>query len=245
MKKILFILSILFVSGIQAQMTVTKHDGTPITNGQVLNFNTFGNPAADLGFYVHNNSASNISVRIRCESITNTDGTGMELCFGGVCLSAVQASRSYPSSAVVIPANGTNAAFDHFYKTNQGGASNVTMDYVFKFYQLDGSGNEVGNAITFTYRYDPTLGVEDFSSFNQMKNLGVTLKSNLINNSLEIEASKNVKMEIYDLNGRLVSNHSLASGNQSIDASNLNSSIYILNFTNDEGQKASTRIIKR
>lgn len=242
MKKILFLLLVMLVSNSNAQITLTKHDGTIISDGQVLVFNSLVYAQSELAFYVNNVSSSSTRVKIRCESITNSDGSGMELCFGNVCLSSVSAGNSYPNAPVTIAGNSSSGNFDHFLNANAGDGVNYPMDYVFKFYQLDNSSNEVSNAITMTYRYSPTLAINNFSA---LENLGVKLKSTLIDSSLEFENSANVNMELFDLNGKLVNNQNFTSGSQSVDISNLSNNVYILNFSNQEGKKSSIKIIKK
>ena len=244
MKKILVLLTLLFAFSTQAQMTVTKLDGTPITDGQLISFNSLDINTATLGFHVHNNSASPINVRIRCESFTNCDGSGMELCFGPSCIDGLSAGHSYPSSVVVIPANGTNGDYDHFWNSNTTGSDGIhPIDYLFTFYQLDTNGDEVGNAISFTYRYTTALSNQDFSS--NLQNLGVVLKSNIIDNTIDLTTTKNNEMELYDLNGKTIANYKLVSGDHSIDASNLSIGVYILNFISEDGKRASAKISKK
>ena len=243
MKKIIFAFAFFALSYAQAQMTVTKLDGTPIVNGQIISFSSLIYNQASLGFKINNTSSSTIYTRIRCESITNTDGIGMELCVGPSCISDVVAGHSYPSNAVAIPANGTNGNSDHFYNSNPGNGVNYPMDYVFKFYQVDTStGNEIGNSITFTYRYSPNLVKESFDE--SLSNMGITLKSSLIQNQIDIQALKETNVKIYDLNGKLIKSVNIISGNNTIDASNLLTGVYILNCSNEEGKRGSIKIVK-
>jgi Secretion system C-terminal sorting domain len=242
MKKIFLVFAILLVNSIQAQMTVTKHDGTPILDGQTLTFISTNFAESELAFYVHNNTSSNMITRISCENMTNSDGSGMELCYGNVCLPSVTIGESYPSSPFTIAPNSVSGNFDHFLNTNNGDGIHYPMDYTFRFYQLDTSGNEVGNSITFTYRFQPVLAS---NSFNQLENMGVKIKSTLISNQLEFDNTTDVAMEMYDLSGKLVRNSKFISGNQSVDVSNLSSGSYILNFIDNKGSRASKQLIKR
>jgi len=50
--------------------------------------------------------------------------------------------------------------------------------------------------------------------------------------------------EIYDLNGRLIQNVLVTSNNQIIDLSNQNTGLYILKFTNQEGQAFTKKVVK-
>lgn len=245
MKKIILGISMLFAIGIQAQLSVLKYDGTPIVNGQVISYNTTTYSISSLGFNISNSSNAAISVKIRCESITNADGTGMELCFGNDCFSSVAAGSNYPpgNGVVTVPANSTIGAGlgYHFWNSNTGNGVNYPIQYVFKFYQRDSSGNEVGNAITFTYRYGPNLLVDSFTA----ENLGILIKSNSVSSILELETPQAVAMRIYDLNGKLVQSQNLLSGTNSIPVSELTTSVYIIDFTSTEGKKYTTKFVKQ
>lgn len=241
MKKILILLTILYFNGIQAQITVAKLDGTPILNNDVINFNSISDPQASLDFHVFNNSSANIKVKIECVSLTNADGTGMELCFGNVCLSSVSAGESYPNNPVTIAPNSSNGLFDHFYNTNAGNGQ-YPADYVFRFYQIDALGNEIGNSITLTYRYTSTLSTTNFNSLNS---IGVSIESNFIEKELEITTVNNIEMNLYNMNGKEIRKQTLNSGNHTVDASSLSSGTYIINFKTDEGQIRTSKFIKK
>lgn len=240
MKKALLILGLLFIGAAQAQITVTKHDGTPILNGDVFTFNSLNYDDAIMEFFVHNNSSVPILTRIECVSVTGASGAGMELCFGNVCLSSVAAGNAYPSNAVTILPGGTNSQFDHFLNTNPGNGTTI-IDYVFKFYQENSEGDAVGNDVTITYRYNPLLSAEGFT----LSSTGVALKSTVVENQLDIKASRNVQMEMFDVNGKLIRKQNLNAGDHSIDASDLNSGIYILNFKTESNQQSSAKFIKK
>lgn len=245
MKKTFLLLSVLFLNFAFAQspMTVTKIDGTPITDGSIIAFGSTDITTATLGFFVHNNSNADIDVRIKCISLTGT-GTGMQLCFGGLCYNNVIAGNSYPAFPVTIAAGQTNTQFDHFYNSNLDTGGATMKDYTFKFYQIDANGTEVGNSVTFTYRYNPTLSVNNVKAFNQLENIGVILKSNVLGNTLSVDASKINELTIYDLNGKLIMTETLKLGANTADVSNLNKGMYILNFKNKDGKSASLKAIK-
>ena len=118
------------------------------------------------------------------------------------------------------------------------------MDFVFKFFQTNQAtqgGAEVGNSITVTYRYDPNLSIDDV---NQLQNSGVIIKSTIVDNELTLDVLKASVMSIYDLNGKIVVNLNLDYGIQSIDISNLSSGIYLVNFTNSEGNSSNKKIVR-
>jgi hypothetical protein len=228
----------------KAQFNVTKlGTTTQIVNNDILVFNTVGDEAAKLKFKINNTTATAIRIKIRCVSITNATGSGMEFCFSGSCISDVAANTNYPTDTPFyseIPAMGSNGNFDHFKNGNVGNGISV-QDYVFKFFQVDNFGDQIGNAITMTYRYTPALGTTGFS----LSNLGIQLKSNVVDNHLEINSDNTgVTMEIFDLTGKKVQTERLSIINI-IDVSQLNKSIYLVNFIDSKGQSASTKFIKR
>lgn len=226
-----------------AQMSLTKIDGTPINDGDVFNFTSALEPDSYLGIKVINNSNSDINVKVKCVNIINSNGSNVQLCFGNICVPNITTGNSYPNVPAFIEANSSNGNFDHFLNTNTGINPNLPVEYAFRFYQVDDNGIEIGNTVSFTYRYSATLSNQSFS--NQLSTLGVSLKSNIVTNSLEIEASKNTQMSMYDINGKLVREQNLNSGSHSIDTSILNSGTYILSFRNNEGQTATSKIIKK
>lgn len=247
MKKIIVLFSLFFIAGLQAQMVVKKTDGTVITDGQVFTVTSTVYAQAVLGFYIQNTSTTdNIRVKIKCESITNADGTNMQLCFGGVCLSSITAGNSYPSGQPVIIAPGATTinAFDDFYNQNAGDGTHYPMDYVFKFYQMDTTNAIIGTPVTITYRFDPTLNVAGFNE-NSLTNMGITLQSNVTHDVLEIDAKEAASVEIYDLNGKLVGQKTLTATRNTIDVSAFQSNMYLLNFRTVSGQRATVKFIKK
>jgi hypothetical protein len=239
--KTLFVSIFCLISSLSfSQMTMTKLNGTPINNGDIITFNTAVDPGSYLGYKIYNSSPDDINVKVRIVSIVNAPGSNLQLCIGPICVNNLIVGNVYPSNLpVVIPANGENGNFDHFLNTYSNGST--IIDYVLKFFQVDDAGVEIGNSITFTYRYNPNLGT---TSFNQ-ENLGAMVKSTIVGSQLDLNVTKNGIIRMYDLNGKLVQSSNLSVGEQSIDTSNLVSGSYILNYTNDEGQTSSMKIIKK
>lgn len=241
MKKILLLSAFFCVGLLQAQMSVSLN-GVTIADNQIFSYDNTSYPQASLDFKVNNNSSSSINVRIECVDTVNSDGSGMELCFGNVCLSSVHHGTSYPSAPVTIAPNSMDTGVNHFYNTNLGDGQNYPMDYIFRFYQVDAQGQEVGNAITLTYRYTSALGISGFS--NALTNMGVSLKSTTVHDQIELIISKNVQVTLYDMNGKILTQKAMLVGDQSLDVSNLSTGTYLLNFYTSSGQKASAKVIK-
>ena len=240
MKKLLLILGLFAFTASQAQVTVTRSNGTPISNGQIFTFNSLDYDNAYFGFLVRNNTASSVDVRILCESITNATGAGMELCFGNVCLASVSVGNAYPSSAVTIAPGGTNSEFDHFLNSNAG--TGGVSDYKFTFYIEDEFGGSLAEILTMTYRYDANALATD--SFSTASNTTM-LKSSVVENNLEIKALKNVQMEMFDVNGKSIRRQNLTSGEHTVDVSGLSSGMYILNFNSENNQKSAAKFLKK
>nr|WP_294773755.1 T9SS type A sorting domain-containing protein [uncultured Flavobacterium sp.] len=241
MKRILPLAFIFIGISSFAQISLSRHNGTPITDGQIVAFNTIAFPAAEMDFYVRNLSATTTTnVKISCEALVNNDGTGFELCFGNECLSYVEAGEVYPSIPVVLAPNGMNGEFDHLLNTSAGSGT-FPKDYVFRFYQINSSGAEFSNSITMTYRYDPSLSTNDI---HQLETSGVIVKSTLVENELTLDVLTPSQMTLFDITGKLVNQTKLAYGIQTVDVSNLSQGVYVLKFTSAEGKVATQKIIK-
>lgn len=242
MKKNLLLVLIAISFQANAQISLSRHNGTPINDGQVIAYNTVGFPQAEMDFYVKNNSTTTATnVKIRCESLVNNDGTNFELCFGIECLAFVEEGESYPTLPVVLAPNGQNGNFDHFLNNNLGSGI-FPKDYVFKFYQIGAGGVEIGNSITMTYRYDPNLSIDDV---NQLQTAGVIVKSTIVDSQLDLDVLKSTTMQIYDLSGKVVNTTNLNYGVQSVDVSNLASSVYVVKFKTNDGFVATKKFIKK
>ena len=244
MKKLYVLLfSLVFSLGF-SQMTLKKLDGTTINDGDVFTFTVVatGTSASDFGFVIGNTSASTITVKSKCTSMTNTLGNNVIYCVQPNCISSLVVGNAFPSAGAIIPAGGTNGNFDHFENLDSGINTSLNVEYVLKFYQVDHSGNEIGTPISFTYRYTPALSDVSFES---IKNIGIVLQSNLIQSNIELAVANKTEMKLYSLSGQLIRNENLVAGNQSIDISNLASNIYILQFKNEQGQEASIKIVKK
>ena len=131
-------------------------EGNIFVNNQTLEFSAVDYENAVLGFYVRNTSSETIAMRIEVESMSGTDGTGMELCFGE-CYYGVTPGTSYPlnpsSPNVNIEPGQTQLSIgDHFFNTDGGDGINP-VEYTFKFYLADEAGNQNGTAFKINYRY--------------------------------------------------------------------------------------------
>ena len=136
--------------------TVEDLDGNTFVDNQLLEFSTLEYPDASLGFNVRNTSSETIGMRIEVESISGTDGSMMELCFGQ-CFAGVNEGISYPSNnaqpvVYINPGETQPSNGDHFFNSDPGDGSNP-VEYAFKFYIADDNGIQDGNSFRLRYRY--------------------------------------------------------------------------------------------
>lgn len=237
-QKILF-LSILFASfSMNAQYTVEDHDGNLISDGAMVSFNEITFPEGSWDFFVNNTSGSEtIRMKIEFVDAINADGSQMELCFG-LCYTGIVIGESYPPNAdyvEILPGEQTLAG-NHMFNADPGNGTNV-LDYIFRFYQIDTLGDEIGEDLTMTYRYDPLLSVADVNALN------VNVFSNSTSNEVTVEAQEELNLVIYDLQGRMVRNQKVNMGRSVINMSDLSSQMYVLHFENNRGASQTTKIV--
>ncbi len=219
----------------QAQFTLTNHEtGQQINDGDVITINTNN-------FTTHviatNTDTQNIYLAIDVLNVTNTNGTEMEFCFGiagmGSCHFKMNIGDHYSSGGSIEPGastQNTDIDFTHHDGTahdNDGNPLNFPSypkDYVIKIYaSYSNDGSQVGNAITFTYRYDPnanginSLDKEQIQFFVSGK-------------SIKISTEKSLSFHIYDLTGKEVFSEQILSGNHQISLNDLHKGIYIAEF---------------
>jgi hypothetical protein len=246
MKKILLsaIVALSFSFSAIAQFTVSRADGTPVANGETLTFNSIVYAQSSLALKINNTSAGAINVRMVCQSLTNTDGQLMEVCFGPDCYATTSVNQVFPAinvSPVNIPVGGVDAS-SHFFNNDLGISTSVPVDYVFKIYQVNTFGSQIGTPFIFTYRYDATLSN---NLVGQLSPKSVNLKSTTVNNYLDLEVNSKSNISIYDLNGRLVLVNNLDYGTQTLDVSNLTSGLYLINVVDEKGDTSSLKFIKK
>ena len=238
MKKILLLIPVLFAAfTMNAQYVVEDHDGNEITGGMVVEFSDYGVSNASLEYYITNNGPNDIYMRIEFVSAVNATGTGFELCFEQCYIDLVVGQTVPPAPQFVTIAPGeTTPEGNHFANTLEG---TDIKDYVFRFYETDSEGNDIDNSLSFTYRYDPTLGVNDVNE------LDISVASTVIFNDMHVNAVEELTMEIYSLQGKLVNSQKINVGQQLINMSNLSSQMYIVKFSNDEGASKTIKVVKK
>ena len=78
-------------------------DGNIFVNNQTVEFSVLDYPDASLGFYVRNTSSETIAMRIEVESMSGTDGSLMELCFGECYFGVTTGTSSVSYTHLTLP----------------------------------------------------------------------------------------------------------------------------------------------
>ena len=244
MKLRLLLLSVLgSVAIANAQYTVKDDNGNVLHDGDVIEYGTLAYPDASYDFFVTNdNPTDEIYSRIQLMSSSNeTVSTFEQLCYGTQCYYQIEMLHFVPPmnrEPVAIPVGYTTGIGNHFFNNDPGnGADNV--DFVFSYRQFeDAEGTiEMGTPLTFTYRYNPTLGVEANNKVN------LSIQSTVVSDQLVLKVNEPVQMMMYDIQGRLVKQAYFESGNQVINVSDLSSQTYIVQFKNNNGALKTTKIL--
>lgn len=251
MKKItiFFLINLLFTqinlfSQIEYAITLEDLEGNSFSDNHVLEFSSVEYPDASFTYKIRNNTNETIRVRVEVESISGTDGSMMELCFGE-CYFGVTVGQSYPINNaqpyVYIAAGDTQIADgDHFFNTDSGNG-NSPVEYTFRFYVSDENGDEVVSQselqtdFTIHYVYSSSLGLDNFSDTN--------LFYYLLNDNLFINADSKTSLKIYDFVGKILLEKLLYQGLNSIEVESLKGKNILIYFENKENNKIVTKKI--
>jgi len=237
----LFLTNIFVYSQVVYAFSLETTDGIVIDDNEVLEFSEITYPDASLGFYVRNDSSEDINVKVEVTSMSGTDGSLMELCFGE-CYNGISANQSYPSNSfVTIAPNDTQASSgDHFFNEDPGDGS-TPVEYTFRFYMVDQDGNEVVSQaelmteVHVGYYYSSTLSIDDFDQIN------ATFSHS--NGILKIHSEKQYQLNIYDIRGSLIIEKDIQIGDNYINSSIIPNHMYLLNFIEENGTSIFKKII--
>lgn len=227
-----------------AQFTVNRIDGTPFVNNEIIEFTTSNTAEAELKFIVNNTGTEDLDFRIRCMDLLNNTGSNFQLCWGYECIPSVAVNGVYPNFQYVINAGANTVGFgDSFKNFNPGGDGAVyPMDYSFRFFTKNlTNGNIVGSSFNLTYRYQGPLSIDKRDKLGLM---GIKVLNTVVNEFIGLEVQKNVDYSLINIQGQRISN-GILSNNTNLDLSNLQSGIYLLNFSNQEGLFDTVKIVKR
>ncbi len=242
-KTTLLVLSFSLISFVMnAQFEVKRIDGTPFTNGEVIEFTSYGNTTAELKFLVYNNATQNLDFRIRCMDLVNATGTNFQLCWGYECIPDVAVGGTYPNYQNIINAGGSTFGLgDSFKNFNAGDGANYPMDHTFRFLTRDLNGANVGSTFNITYRYQGPLSIDQKDKLNAM---GIKVLNTQVDNFIGLEISKKIDFELINLQGQII-NKGVLENNTNLDMTSTQTGVYILNFQNEEGLTDSVKIYKK
>jgi hypothetical protein len=237
----LFLTNIFVYSQVVYAFSLETIDGVVINDNEVLEFSEITYPDASFGFYVRNDSSEDINVKVEVTSMSGTDGSLMELCFGE-CYVGITLNQSYPSNSfVTIAPNETQSSSgDHFFNEDPGDGS-TPVEYTFRFYMVDQDGNEVvsipelSTELWVGYYYSATLSVDDFDQIN------ATFSHS--NGVLKIHSEKQYQLNIYDIRGSLIIEKDIEIGDNYINSSIIPNHLYLLNFREENGTSIFKKII--
>ncbi len=244
MKNIKIIIILIFTQTMFSQVdyafVLEDSNTNVIANQTTLEFTSIEYPDASFNFFARNLTNEPINLKAEVISISGSDGTLMEFCFGE-CYYSVDIGLTYPLSSYVTiqPGETQISSGDHFFNQNPGDGENP-IEYSFRFFMVDENGDEVASIAELeteyyiNYYYSPSLGLDNLD--------GLKLVYFLINNRLFVSSESNLSLKIYDLTGRVISKNSITIGNNLIDIKNISKMPVILSFESDEGQLTSKKI---
>lgn len=241
--KLLFLSLLGAVTIANAQYTVKDNHGNVLQDGDVIEFGTTSYPDAEYQFFVTNNNPSQtIYSRIEYISETNAQDPNFEqLCYGTQCYFSIGLGTTVPPQAdlaAIIPVGETTGIGNHLYSDDPGnGVDNVDFVFSFKQYESETSMVEIGTPLTFTYRYNPSLGV------NEINQVNLSIQSTVVKDQLVLKISEPVQMVMYDIQGKMVKQARFESGNQNVNVSDLSAGTYIVQFKNNGGALKTTKIL--
>lgn len=229
----------------KAQLALAKADGTPITNGQIITYNTTTEIPANLHYKIKNTSASPINVRIKIMDIVNATGSSFQFCYLTTCLPFVSKNSVYPGNSKPPISIDANSEVSNGYTmwNSDTGSGTFPIDYVVKYYLVDDFNNEYGTPVTFTYRYNPSA-VLQVNDTQKGQVSFVEIPTTVVKNNIQVTSTENISYNLHDMEGRVLSSGNLKKGKDQIDASALNLGVYMVTFKNNQGKIISKKIIK-
>jgi len=243
MKKIILLLLLIFSNiGLQAQFTLLNNETRQqINDGDIITTNTSG---ITTHLIATNTSNSDIYLSLQVMNIINTNGTEMTYCFGiaggGSCYPQMNNGETKNGGGSLAPGASTgNADIDFTHTDNPTNFPNYPKDYVIKLYATATNGGaQIGNAITFTYRYDPNANsINDIFSKDEFNVISFSGK-------LQITNKQSIKISLFDLTGKKVKSLELSAGVNEINTSNFIKGLYIISASNRQKQITRKIIIK-
>ncbi len=220
---------------------IENSEGTVILDNETLNFNSVEYPDASFSFFVRNLTDETIFVRSQITSISGTDGSGMEFCFGE-CYFGVSENFSYPLASFVEIESGQiqTSVGDHFYNQDLGDGE-TPVEYTFRFYMVDSNGDEVVSVPELITSYLVNYSYSSSLSLTQINNINFEILYN--SDVLNITSPINCKLEINDILGRKIIDLDLNSGENYFENINLEDKIVVFRFKFSDGNVSSKKFI--
>ena len=239
---ILFFCSLLLNSQNEYAFIIESEDGELVQNNQVLEFNSVQYPNASYIFFVRNLTSESINVRAEVLSVSGTDGSLMEFCFGE-CYFGVDLNTPYPLNSFVIiePGETQTSVGDHFFNQDPGDGTNP-VSFQFRFYMVDSEGNEVMSIPELMTDYFITYQYQA-QSFNLDENFSENIQLYLSQKILSISTPLEYTFSLFDISGKKIITAKLNEGINSIDVSNIADGIYILKFNDDLNRSDYRKIL--
>ena len=239
---ILFFCSLLLNSQNEYAFVIESEEGELVQNNQVLGFNSVQYPNASYIFFVRNLTSESINVRAEVLSVSGTDGSLMEFCFGE-CYFGVDLNTPYPLNSFVIiePGETQTSVGDHFFNQDPGDGTNP-VSFQFRFYMVDSEGNEVMSIPELMTDYFITYQYQA-QSFNLDENFSENIQLYLSQKILFISTPLEYTFSLFDISGKKIITAKLNEGINSIDVSNIADGIYILKFNDDLNRSDYRKIL--
>jgi len=223
MKKLLF-LSLIFVSfASNAQFTLqNENTGNAIVDGSVI---TVTVDQLQTSIIMTNTSSSSFTIMTEIVSISNTDGSELTYCFGngrvGGCYTPNPAGTTHNGGDLAPGAATATGNIDLQHSNANPNFTTYPKDYIIKIYATNG-GTQVGNSITFTYRYAPSASADEHL-FDAHFSVFANAQKQLI-----IKTEDNVNFAMYNLTGQQVINKDLSAGTHRLSIAKLPAGIYMV-----------------
>lgn len=222
-----------------SHFTAQTDEGQSIEEGSIFTYNALGEVDAKLTFNVTNTGSETVEMKIELVSWSQADGTGTYLCLFGNCLppGGLTPGGIYTGPDNLIAPGVTSTTDNHFYNTYEGDGVNYPIDYVFKLFEVNASGDEIGVPITFTYRYDGTASLEENAQVTYQ------LYPNVSSDKINLNIQENVTVQILNLQGQVIKKYNFEAGNHQIDVSSFSKQLYLVRLTNAQGRTSLAKII--
>lgn len=235
----ILIFVVFFATKTFAQFNVLRN-GNIVSSGHVFNFSSNTFPASKLDLQLTNTSTTSKQYLIRVENLINTSGAMFQICIN-FCYMGIQVGNTYPdrNDGVFVLNAGATSATDALYFLNVDNVGTVfPMDYIFKIYETDGNGAELGTPFLFTYRYNPS--VASVTSLKESTLVSPTFATDVVYVTTDVQ----IKTTLIDMQGRILQMND-ATFNPTIHLNGIAPQTLILVCEDEQGNQFTQKIIKQ